>query len=585
MGDTTLDKSTLDGLIEFKFGSDFADDPTRLDLVALSRTGRSLDAVAKADLREVRWVTDLYRGPSGGWRPLAVPPQLRRMYSATGHHTVVGDVAMRPVRYGVAVPLLADQALDPPARVASAESAHFAATAVWLAEIAFDLSRPGEYQRPPMVLSHDPAVRSAMATAVSRHLITLGVAREEAARLTERMFRGPAYSGTSVIEVRPAPDERVTGYGRTVAVLDLPADVDPRQVASALLRRGMPRPAWVPPSARGMVANELLSSGPAIAEELAGQLAVPVAGEVSDRALLDVEALLYAEVGWTPVPSLARLAHAVRAAPEPGVALVRLRAPDHSEKTSALVATREGVRWIDLAQCRPLPAGEIPDFVRHAESATVLSCPQVRNALWSPIAAPVAPPLKIRLGGELLHLIDEHGPELATARGFGYEVAARLAPPTGASPTIIELMTLFYDQLSALLLSQIGPASPTFTVDRPAVLNAAAGTSLQRMLGQATVVRRLFADKFVTANPGYMADLRAERDVPPRPRTLWPVAILGRHGLPLFTAGRYADEFLNPDPTKPRLDAPALTGSVGLHVSRGPRLRADRRRQSISALA
>jgi hypothetical protein len=420
---------------------------------------------------------------------------------------------------------------------------------------------------------------------VARQLTALGVTREEASGLTGRMFHGPAYSGTSVIEVRPAPDERVTGYGRTAAVLDLPADVDPRQVASALLRRGMPRPAWLPPAARAMVANELMSSGPVIAEELADQLAIPIAGELPDRALLDLEALLYAEVGWTPVPSLARLARAVTAVPEPRVALVRLRAADHTEKTSALVATREGVRWTDLAQRRPLPAGEIPDFVRHAESATVLACPQIRNALWSPIAPPTCPPLKVRLGGELLHLIDERGPELAAARGFGYQVAAHLDPPAGASPTIIELMTLFYDQLSALLLSQVGPASPIFAVDRPAVLFAAAGTSLQRTLRQAPVVRRLFAEKFMAAHPGYMADLRAERDVPPRPRTIWPVPVLGEHGLPLFTAARYADEFLNPDPAKPRLDRPPLSGGIGLLVAPGLRFRADRRRRPISASA
>jgi hypothetical protein len=245
---------------------------------------------------------------------------------------------------------------------------------------------------------------------------------------------------------------------------------------------------------------------------------------------------------------------------------VRLRSPDHAEHASALVATTEGVRWVDLAQRRPLPAGEIPDFVRHAASASVLAGRHVRHALWSPVDAPAPPPLKVRLYGELLHLIDEQGPELSAARGFGYQVAALLGPRGRAHPAVIELTTLLYDQLSALLLNQIRPAAPVFTLERPAVLWAAAGRSVQRVFRQAPAIRRLFTEKFLARHPSYLADLRAERDVPPRPRNIWPVIILGRYGLPLFTAARYADEFLHPDPTKPRLDPPPIRGSIALQI-------------------
>jgi hypothetical protein len=572
-----IDESTIDSRIGFNFRSHsrfsrayVPEDPTRLDLVGLSHAGTSLHDIADdIDLTQARWVIDPYRSPSGAWRPVAAPPPPRRMYTATGHHTVAGDVAMRPIRFGTALPLLSDHAIEPPARVTATESAEFVATGMWLAERAFDLSRPDEYQRPPMVLSNGPAVRSEMRVTVRGHLHSLGITRDEAARLTERMFHGPAYAGTSVIEVREAPEERVAGYGRTTAIVDWAAEVDPRQVASALLRRGMPRPAPLPPAARAIVINELLSSGPAIAEELAAQLAVPIAGKVPSLTLLDLDALLLAEAGWTPVPSLARLARALLDAPAPRVALVRLRSPDHAEHTSALAATTEGVRWVDLAKRRPLPAGEIPDFVRHAASASVLAGRHVRHALWSPVDAPTPPPLKVRLYGELLHLIDEQGSELSAARGFGYQVAALLGPPGGAHPAVIELTTLLYDQLAALLLNQIGPASPVFSVERPAMLWAAAGPAVQRLFRQGPVIRRLFAQKFVAQHPNYLAELRAERDVPPRPRNIWPVTILGRYGLPLFTAARYADEFLNPDPTKPRLDPPPVRGAIALQIPVG----------------
>ncbi|RKR89418.1 hypothetical protein BDK92_3764 [Micromonospora pisi] len=255
-----------------------AHDPSRLDLVGLTTTAgrhehpdivvRTVAGMLRAEsrLEQVRHVVDLSRDDSGLWHAAPVPLHLRRMYTATGHHTADGD---RPVRFGTGLPLLSDDAIGLPARLTvpftdaqedPRSSVELVATALWLAETAFDRFRSAEGRRLPVVRTGGAGARQAMVTRESlRGLVTenlhgLGIGPGEAERLTGRMFTGPLHTGSTatpladggrdaraVVDVSEDPAPPVTGFGHSAPAADPPADIAPEQVALALFRTAVRR--------------------------------------------------------------------------------------------------------------------------------------------------------------------------------------------------------------------------------------------------------------------------------------------------------------------------------------------------------
>ncbi|MFJ6199220.1 toxin glutamine deamidase domain-containing protein [Micromonospora sp. NPDC092111] len=211
---------------------------------------------AESLLDQVSTVADLTRDDSALWRTVPVPPHVRRMYTAVGHHDADGN---RPVQFGTGLALRTGEATRPPAPLTvpftdaqgdPRSSVDLVDTAQWLAETAFDWSRSAGGQRPPVVRVGGSGARSALVTRqalrglVAENLRGLGLGPADAERLTGRIVIAGAATTTvdsgpvehAIVEVSQDGTPPVAGFGRTASAADPPADVDPEQVALALFR-------------------------------------------------------------------------------------------------------------------------------------------------------------------------------------------------------------------------------------------------------------------------------------------------------------------------------------------------------------
>ena len=617
--------------------ADFRDrltaDPGHLDLVALASAvghhhepGVLVEALlGMLDLSSISSITDLVHDEEAGSWMLAAPTA-RTLYTATGHHTVTGNLATRPARFGTPRVLLAGQAIEPLAPVTGGSSSgEFAAAAAWLAETAYDLSRPGQTRRPPIVLAA-PESAADMRAAADRHVEALDIGGAGIAAQIERMFAEPGEGDAQVVEVRERPEQMATGFGRTAPVADLPAGADPAKAALAMLRSGArkhltnrprgpePRSIEIPPAHRDAIAARLLQFGPEVAQEhadwaarnLVDAVTPPPAHGLTEedlvRALLaSTDAVhfvanvhgrdLSVEDAFEPVPSLSGLAREMDHPDGPRLTVVKLRAADGSETTMALVAADGAVVWVDFDSRRLLPAAEIPDPVRHAASATAVQIGEAGQII--PIAPAVAAPdpQSVELGGDLLQRINEQSagdPRLTAARDVAYQIAAHLvvsrhptlvgravaelAAESSEVATAVELMTVLFDQLASVLADQANPGQDgpaAFAGVEPVDLWEAASPGLQDFLVRhRDVVWEIFTKEFLDRYPNFFADLGAEREST-FDDLRW-VPVLDRHGLPLVTLDRYADELLNPDPSTPRLDGSIVPARITLRVTPGP---------------
>jgi hypothetical protein len=607
-------------------------DPAHLDLVALDalvNTHRTPGVLVEAvlsllDLSSVTSVTDLVRDGTV-WR--AAGSTARTLYTVTGHYVVTRNVATRPARFGMPGALLDGAAVEVPPRVAGgAGSGEFAAAGRWLAETAFDRSRPGHKRRSPTVTA-GPQDLTGLRAVTTAYLEVLGVAPDEVTRLTQPLFSGPGSGEALVVEIRETPVETVTGFGRTSSLAGPHGPAERRDVALAMLRRGIgqqvgerapgtdPLSIEVPGEQRDVVAAELLHSGPQVAREHAAwtarthvdAVAAPSAHLVTEEDLrrelqssadaFDLASRLLPQLSlagalFEPVASLAELAGEMDRPEGPGVVVVNLQAADRTEHRMVLVATTAGLRWADFEPHRLLPAGQIPAALRVAASATALRIGKTGQiiATASPPAAPAR--LDVRLGGDLLDRIARQiaagDRRLQTARDLAYEMAVHLptshygttvtaddipalAAKSRQVATAVEVLTSWFDQMAALLTDQAYPGreTPAAFGIMPAILWAAAGPRLQDFLVRhSQALREAFEESILTRHPNILTDLNRQQQS--TYGTLWTVPIRDRDGLPLVTLERYTEELLNPDPTQPRLDATAVPGRIATHVTAEP---------------
>ncbi|MFI7605000.1 hypothetical protein ACIBTV_07735 [Micromonospora sp. NPDC049366] len=289
-----------------------AQDRTRLDLTRLiagARRHERPDIVVRAVVDRLRAESKLdpvrYVADQVGERG-SVPPHVRRLYTAIGHHNAAG---VRPVRFATGQPLLSDDATRLPTRLvvpsAEARSSALGIVASWLAEAAFDRSGNAEAPRLPVArvggswARHAAMVKEELRRLISGNLRALGVRSVEAERLVDQIM-SPSRPGSAgdktFVEVTEQNTPPAVGFGRTVTATGLTAGVHTDGVALALFREAVRRelspgePAQTPnradhraEAARAhdlnpddrLLLNEIVrTSGPVIAAEYAKLLAM-----------------------------------------------------------------------------------------------------------------------------------------------------------------------------------------------------------------------------------------------------------------------------------------------------------------------
>jgi hypothetical protein len=252
--------------------------PDVLDLVQLTGMARvherpdvvvrAVVGVLRAESRldGVQRVADLVRDGSGRARVADVPLHVRRMYTVVGPHETdrimsgdsgrVGGVLSRPVRFGAGLALRSDADGSLPPRLhisvdASRDPAPTVQVVTWgvqLAEIVADRAQQGGLHPAPVVqvggsdLGRAASVRHGLRAVVADQLSRVGVAVDEAARVTGAMFGDQRYTGQTaesgvVIDVREAPLPQVAGFGHSAVATPLPAGAETGQVSLALFRK------------------------------------------------------------------------------------------------------------------------------------------------------------------------------------------------------------------------------------------------------------------------------------------------------------------------------------------------------------
>jgi DNA-binding FadR family transcriptional regulator len=237
----------------------------------------AIDLLGSIGLSQVRFLRDSWREPgAGGWRSVALPGQVRRLFEVTDGHRAQGGFAGRPVRWrGAAAdtapapaapaPGLAvvDLPAGPAQEVDVPVTLELESTARWLAERAADARLTGQPLPRTQIVGHgngrtldfsrDSArdrgaqraevVRQTLLAATRRHLRSLGAdpaLAEQMLRAQDRQGvanpdRGDRAAGRQVlVQVLHQQPAASAGQGFTLAADDTPAAEPP--VVSSLVR-------------------------------------------------------------------------------------------------------------------------------------------------------------------------------------------------------------------------------------------------------------------------------------------------------------------------------------------------------------
>ena len=566
--------------------------PTRLDLARLTaiaeghaQPGIVVWAVvevlhATSLLDAVDLVNDLHRDEREEWHAAPVPVEVRRRYTATGPHAG----AERTVRFAGGEPLLSGDATRLP--VAPATSMDRAAVALWLAEIAFDRVRSGDPL--PVVRTggadrrETEAARLALRKEVAARLLRFGVTTEEIERSVSAMLPAPtADESPGVAEVTP---ERVTGYGHTGTRTELPPTAEPRQVALALyraaVRRELASRGNIKRKTRDRELNEVdhslltevvVNSGVHAAIPYAELLAVQSVEPGMPPAELPPLETTTPREQWPEAASVADVAREVVRLGRPA----RLATDSHE---FALIPAGGGVRFADPGSGRVYQNLDVPQEVREAGRITATPIGAGGEPAWTPVEPsmpPVRETLHVDLGADAVRALDAitasldgaDRDRLDAARRFASEVVEhfRTERPHAneqLADTLDVLARLLHIQLTRALVAAANPgdtAAAAVLARAPiATLTGVAEPELRTfLLHHEQVLRDLFEASFRQLEPGFLTDLRIERNLGSVPEDLWSVPLLDeRTGVPVAVADDYITEFVYPRPSAARLRPP-----------------------------